>query len=340
MDLIGDRVRAGRKARGLSQLELAEAAGVSRATVGALEHGRHMPAADAAVRLARVLGTTVEELCAEPTASAPLIEILDGALPEGTLVRAARVGDDLVGLALGPTAILGGAAADGIMERGALRLFSGGSPQGAVIAGCDPLLRVAEGMLEAASDRRVVAVSATSGQALAALAAGRCHAALVHGPAATLIPPPGIRRWHVASWRSGIASHPRLSDPSLETLLGDDIGLIERDATAACQQAFGRTVQRLGVVRTPPEHVASSHVEATTRASSAETAAVTIEPVAAAMGLNFLALEEHDVELWVPDRWTTHPGVVAFLDLCGAPRFLDRASAMPAYDLTRIGTAA
>jgi hypothetical protein len=86
-----------------------------------------------------------------------------------------------------------------------------------VIAGCDPVLGVAEGLLERTAGSRIVGVAATSGQALAALAAGRCHGVLVHGPARLLAPPRGIRRWHLTRWRSGLATHPpsrgRVSTP-------------------------------------------------------------------------------------------------------------------------------
>ena len=64
-----------------------------------------------------------------------------------------------------------------------------------------------------------------------------------------------------------------------------------------------------------------------------------IEPVAVAMGLDFTALETHDVQLWVPDRWTALPGIRALLDLLTSARFGDRAGALPAYDLTDTGAA-
>ncbi|MEZ0294170.1 MAG: helix-turn-helix transcriptional regulator, partial [Solirubrobacteraceae bacterium] len=59
---IAQRVRAARVAAGLTQEELARRAAVSRALVGAVERGRHMPAADAAIRLAAALGSSVERL--------------------------------------------------------------------------------------------------------------------------------------------------------------------------------------------------------------------------------------------------------------------------------------
>ena len=55
-------VRRMRAARNLSQGSLAEALGVSRQTVNAIETGRYLPSLPLAIGLARYFGTTVEEL--------------------------------------------------------------------------------------------------------------------------------------------------------------------------------------------------------------------------------------------------------------------------------------
>ena len=51
-----------RERLGLTQAELAERAGVSRQLVGGVEAGRHVPSVDAAIRLARALDVSVEDL--------------------------------------------------------------------------------------------------------------------------------------------------------------------------------------------------------------------------------------------------------------------------------------
>ncbi|GAB2913196.1 hypothetical protein GCM10027047_09100 [Rhodococcus aerolatus] len=55
-------VRAARAASGLSQAELAQAAGVTRQTLVALEAGGYAPSVYLALAVARRLGRTVEEL--------------------------------------------------------------------------------------------------------------------------------------------------------------------------------------------------------------------------------------------------------------------------------------
>lgn len=57
-----NRLRMLRAEKGWSQVELAEALGVSRQTVNALENGRYDPSLPLAFRLGRVFGLTIEEV--------------------------------------------------------------------------------------------------------------------------------------------------------------------------------------------------------------------------------------------------------------------------------------
>ena len=69
-----NRLRDARERAGLSQAALAARAGISRQAVGAVEAGRHAPSVDTALRLARAVGATVEEVF--------------GAAPEGVAAAA------------------------------------------------------------------------------------------------------------------------------------------------------------------------------------------------------------------------------------------------------------
>lgn len=57
-----NRLKELRRAKGLRQEDLAEALGVSRQTVIAIENDKYDASLPLAMRLARYLGTTVEEL--------------------------------------------------------------------------------------------------------------------------------------------------------------------------------------------------------------------------------------------------------------------------------------
>ena len=57
-----NRIKALRKAKGYRLEYLAAAVGVSRQTIIAIENDKYNPTLELAMRLARYLGTTVEEL--------------------------------------------------------------------------------------------------------------------------------------------------------------------------------------------------------------------------------------------------------------------------------------
>ena len=57
-----NQIKVLRKAKGSRQEDLAAAVGVSRQTIIAIENDKYNPTLELAMRLARYLGTTVEEL--------------------------------------------------------------------------------------------------------------------------------------------------------------------------------------------------------------------------------------------------------------------------------------
>jgi putative transcriptional regulator len=59
---LGNRIRAAREARGLTQAELAARVGVSRKTVNTVENGVFVPSTVIALKLAGALGCAVEQL--------------------------------------------------------------------------------------------------------------------------------------------------------------------------------------------------------------------------------------------------------------------------------------
>ena len=56
------RLKAARAAKDMSQQQLADAVGVSRQTINAIENNKYDPTLALAFRLAQVLGTTVDLL--------------------------------------------------------------------------------------------------------------------------------------------------------------------------------------------------------------------------------------------------------------------------------------
>jgi transcriptional regulator with XRE-family HTH domain len=336
----GAEIRRAREEAGLTQAALAERAAVSRQQVAALEAGRHVPGVDAALRLAAALGRSVEDLFGP--APAPPASLHGSPLPDGALVKLGRVGDRLVAVPLDDPASGGSAWAspDGVVVRGGVRTFAGAPTEGLVVAGCEPALGLAETLLRGRGGRRLVAVPATSGEALSALAAGRCHAAVVHGPSEALpAPPVAVRRRHLARWRVGLALPPRRGRASLEALLADGGEVFQREPSAASQQALIRALARLGLTDLPPGRLAAGHIDAARRTAITGRPAVTIEPAALAHGLAFRALETHAVELWLAEGWLEHPGIAALGDLLSGSAFRERVGALGGYDLDDCGRA-
>ena len=62
MPELVSRLKEIREARGLTQAQLAETIGVSRKTINTVENGVYVPSTVIALKLAAVLGTSVETL--------------------------------------------------------------------------------------------------------------------------------------------------------------------------------------------------------------------------------------------------------------------------------------
>jgi putative transcriptional regulator len=59
---IANIVRAEREARGMTQSELGAAIGLTRQTIAAIEQRHYSPSLEAAFRIARLFGMTVDDL--------------------------------------------------------------------------------------------------------------------------------------------------------------------------------------------------------------------------------------------------------------------------------------
>ena len=312
----------------MTQTQLAASSGVSRQLIGAVEAGRHLPRVDAALALATALGVDVTDLFSDNSGA---VDVLTGMSTEtGSLVRAGWVGRTLVTAPV-RAGRHGWGFSDGIVEDGRLRPFDAGAV-GFVVAGCEPGLEILETMLRDQGGG-ALAVPASSRSAVAALIAGRAHAAIEHGPGE---PPPRVdlARFRFATWRVGIAAPPDPAPRWFDRLLEESGPIVQREEGAAAQSALLEALPWRPV--TGP--VARSHMEAVQVGSHTGLAAVTIEPVAIAAGVAFQPLETHHVDLLVDRRFLDSPAVSAALSLLGSARFLHRLRAFAGYDLGEHGT--
>lgn len=59
---MNNRIKVARAGQGITQQQLAEAAGVSRQTINAIESGKFVPSTVLALKMARIFGCKVEDI--------------------------------------------------------------------------------------------------------------------------------------------------------------------------------------------------------------------------------------------------------------------------------------
>ena len=178
-NLLHRRVREFRVSRGWSQQQLADAAGIPRTNVSAIEAGRLVPSTVAALRLATALQCRVEELFlladAEPTAPAWGWE--------PTTPNARYWLADVEGQRLRypcESALRGATAHDGVWNDAAPGEHDGVSPPTLTMACCDPAIGLLATELAQQSGVRLLAFFRSSRQALSLLQQGVVHLAGLH----------------------------------------------------------------------------------------------------------------------------------------------------------------
>lgn len=341
---VANQVAARRQGAGLSLTELAARVGLSRQALTAIEAGRATPSTAVALRLARELDTTVEQLFS--LGAAPL-QVVRAPGPPGVRVVLGRVDDAWVAHGLDPRST---APADGLVDgSGAVEPLVDvlALERTALIAGCAPVLGALAGHVGHPRDGRASWLHASSGVALDLLRAGLVHVAGLHladrsSPEAhddlvrAALPGEAVLLVSLVGWRQGLLIAP--GNP-----LGIDCGDLARPGLRIAQRPAGAGAARvlaraLGASVVPGGTVVDSHIEAARAvAYGAVDVAVAIEPMAEAFGLSFLPLSEERFELVVPVRHLGHPGVARLLDRLETIGFAREVAGMGAYDLGEVG---
>lgn len=178
-----------RQERGLSQVALAQLASISRQSLHQIETGRSVPGVDVALRLARALNCSVEQLFGERS-----IAFLDTQLLGSSLtprVALAKVGERVISYPL--TADQHCVPADGLLvpmaepqgngARVELLVPEGEIERHLVMFGCPPALGLlARHYAQSSSRGHGLWIHSSNAQALDALIGGRSHVAAVHAP--------------------------------------------------------------------------------------------------------------------------------------------------------------
>ncbi|MBE3597274.1 MAG: helix-turn-helix domain-containing protein [Limnochordaceae bacterium] len=332
-------VREARVRLGLSQQELARAAGVTRQTIGGIEAGLYQPSVAVAMRIARVLGAGVEDLfwLDDEVPRVQAVMALPPARPASGRVSLARVGGRWVAYPLGGerafrTEVV---PVDGLVEEGeeagdegrvAVRLVGGDVEdleRGVVIAGCSPAL----GLWAREAERRhpglrVQWLHANSTQALELLAKRLVHVAGVHlrDPATgeynvsfvrRALPGRAVSLIHLGTWREGLAVWP--GNPKglrgAADLARPGVRVVNRERGAGARALLEEALRTAGVPGETVQgldRVVFSHQEVAREvARGAADAGVVPAAVAAAYALDFVPLQEARFDVAIPDEWLT-----------------------------------
>ncbi len=210
---MSERLRRLRRLRGLSQLEVAAAVGVSRQAIAGIEAGAFEPSLGVALALARLFGVSVEALFGDADADTDRsVELVEPA-ELGTRLELVVVADHVVGVPRSGEAGLGVGFHPATARLVGAALARGREPErrALVVAGCDPgLALLAPPLARRARPLELVWWPAPSSVALAALERGLVHVAGFHVPLDeqgrwSL---PGLPDWvevrSFAGWREGL----------------------------------------------------------------------------------------------------------------------------------------
>jgi molybdate-binding protein/transcriptional regulator with XRE-family HTH domain len=337
-------VRAQRDGRGWSQEELARRSGLSRAGVSAIETGRLVPSAAAALALAGAFGLRVEDLFHLPRARteepawawAP-------ARPSCRYWEAQVAGRTrLYPVEASP---LGVVPHDGTYQGGVFQHCGRSEPADTlVVASCDPAGGLLAAELARVSGVRLIVLPRTSATALALLKQGLIHAAGIHlsrsdepeGNADEVRDRVGrgVSLLHVANWEEGLTFAPAQRITSVQAALGSGLRWIGRESGSGARQCLD---ELLGT-RRPPRRMASDHrgVAEAIRSGWADLG-VCLRLASEEAGLEFLSIRREAYDLCFPQALKSDPRLKALIDTVRSPSYRRLLGALPGYDCADSG---
>ncbi|MFO0576509.1 MAG: substrate-binding domain-containing protein [Polyangia bacterium] len=338
-----NQVRALREERGLSQGALAGAASLSRQSVSAIEAGRAVPAVDVALRLARALDCSVEELFGYGEAAGSLTAEPASPAVSGRVALAHVAGRWVAHPLDGLSA---GRAADAVVVRAGARRVEvellrtpADAAESIVLMGCAPALGLLADRLNGRrGPGRFLWLPRSSTQALQALAHHQAHVAGVHlvdedtGEANV----PDVRRHArrgalvvitLARWEAGLltAPHNPKRIRAAAQLGRKGLRLVSREPGSGARRLLERELRRAGL---PLRLLAQAPVQATGHLEVAQAVAhgscdvgVATRDAALAFGLEFIPLAEERYDLALSADQLADPRLVRLLDMLSTAAF-------------------
>ncbi|HTA47523.1 MAG TPA: substrate-binding domain-containing protein [Bryobacteraceae bacterium] len=344
-----NRLAAIRKSRGVGAADLARQAGITRQAIYAIEAGTYIPNTAVALRLARSLETSVEEMFALEPEDGPVMErrafeLLDDAAPvaPGEPIQLCRVGRRTIGVAppLFPAYL---PVADGIVSDSGHAAVAG-EPDDAnrlLVAGCDPALSVlAAHAREAGAD--VVLANANSARALEWLRTGKIDIAGTH----LNDPIANIRGFSVvtfALWEEGFVV--QRGNPKeirrIEDLANPRVEFVNREEGSGSRRLFDTLISAAGMSLSKvrgARNVAPGHLAAAWAvASGAADCCIAAASAARRFGLDFIPLASERFELVLHKRDLQKKAVEGVLDVLNRSRFRRQLEVVAGYDVSHAG---
>jgi putative molybdopterin biosynthesis protein len=348
---VTSRLAGARQQRGIAAAALARVAGVSRQTIYAMEAGDYIPNTVVALRLARALETSVEELFqldAGPTSTARTVRaelIGAGDVFAGAPLELCRVDGKLVAVPSvpGPWQLPPADALLADVSRATVQLLCEEEAGGRLlIAGCDPAVSVLRRHLERAGVGLVTA-PVNSSVAMELLERRSVHVAGTHLKQAD----PAVKSaavFRFAVWEQGLVvarGNPR-KIRTVEDLAGSGARLANREKGSGSRQLLDERLRAakipVGRVEGYRERASKGHLEAAWRVHSGlADCCVATRSAARAFGLDFIALTSERYDLVIHEEHLGLGAVQRLLDTLSHSALRRELEGLCAYDTRETG---
>jgi putative molybdopterin biosynthesis protein len=365
---VANRLAVIRQERGIAAADLARRAGVSRQTIYAIESGSYVPNTAVALRLARELEVTVEDLFSLDQIQETPPETVQTKVLAPELARThrpvllARMKNQWVAA---PSESLPYylPEADGLIagtragsSEAAVRLI--GSPESLskrlFIAGCDPAIGLLARTAERFSGVEIIAIPASSKRALEWLRKGLVHIAGSHleDPDSGEFNLPYLRRLMpredlavvtFARWEEGflVARGNPLGIRHASDLIKPKVRLINREAGSGSRALLDSILRKSGIPRNKIrgfDQVAAGHLEAAqTVWRGAADCCLATPSAARAFDLEFVPLHGERFDLTVRRELLDLPAVRAVLDALQRSALRRKLESLAGYDTSETG---
>lgn len=364
---LKNRLAEIRKKRGTGATDLAKRVGVTRQTIYAIEAGTYIPNTQVALKLARELKSTVEELFAAPPEAGSPGELLSadllsaGTPAKGQPVRISSVGSRWVSVPVSavPYYLPEADAVIGRMQyggRAGLTVFDREEAfdKRIVLAGCDPATNLLARMVQRVTGVEVVTAAASSKLALTWLKEGKVHIAGSHleDPATGEFNLPFLKRTYpgdefrvvtFAQWEEGlvVAAGNPLDLRKVEHLARKNVRFANREPGSGSRALLDELLQgagmREGQVR-GYDRISNGHLAAAYAVASEEAdCCLATRSAAQTFGLDFVALRFERYDLVMRKQTLELPAAQAFLEVLQRGTLRRRLEVLAGYDTSHTG---